>query len=402
LASQRDDWTACRSLIPDGARKKLALIDKADAAFATEESRAAYDAELLRAQAPTAKPDRDAERKANYERYCTAAQDYFGTREYDLAEVAITKALKNAPADGADLRLCLLAANVYYESGKYSLALDYQNDAIVQNPDDVTQYLRKYEIVCRLRKSDAKDRRGTLEQREVILRVAISKAEKSCDHESLAKGCSHLSHLLFSNNRSSNEKEAAELARRALVIDSTLEGANHVFNTLKEEESARRVAVIRRLSEDAGFKVLHLDETNHRALVITEDCIAKMPYHEPGGEVIWEACTLRRWLNNEFYDSLPPQVKSLIIEVTSQNNAGGPTQDKVFLLSVDEANKYFENADDRRANYEGSAYYWWLRSRGSGGASRAAGVDLYGDVDVNGGNVDASYCAVRPALWVSL
>jgi hypothetical protein len=244
-------------------------------------------------------------------------------------------------------------------------------------------------------------------------------------------------------------------APQILDIDKSIKSANYVLDTLEqeridaerrkaeeeqrrkeeeerkrlaeerrraEEEEVRRIAAIKKPFEDAGFKVLHLDEENHRVLVITKDCVAKMPYHKSGGDVTWETCTLRQWLNNEFYENLPPQIKSLVIEVTNKNGAGNATQDRVFLLSFfREAFTYFESNDDRIAQYQSSACYWWLRSQGLMGTNYAAcvfpdgsaeGIDSSdsildsirdgSDISVAINRLNCRNLGVRPALWLNL
>jgi tetratricopeptide (TPR) repeat protein len=417
LTKQRADWTARSVALPDEAARMLALIDEADAAFASDESRAAYDAELARSNAPTVEPDRDAERKADYEKFCRVAREYFDSAEYDLAELAINNALRNAPAKGADLELCLLASNTFYLLGKYDQSLNYQNQAIVLDPDDAALYVRKYEIAFDLGKSAPDDRRGTTEALVNILKVAIKKAEQSNEQQSLAQACSYLAWLFFTRMRNpQTTEEARQLATRAVAIDSDLEGARYVLDVLERERIAEeaeraeqaRIAAIKKSFEDAGFKVLHLDEANRRALVITKDCIAKMPYHQPGGAITWEGCTLRRWLNNEYYHSLPQHIRARVIEVINQNpnnpnygTAGGnATRDRVFLLRIDEAKRYFSGNSDRIAKYQGARMWWWLRSPGYC-ADYAANVHTGSLVDVIG-NYVGNGGGVRSALWLNL
>ncbi|MCL1799493.1 MAG: DUF6273 domain-containing protein [Eggerthellaceae bacterium] len=134
-----------------------------------------------------------------------------------------------------------------------------------------------------------------------------------------------------------------------------------------------------------------------------------MPYHESGGNITWADCTLRSWLHHNFYKSLPEQIKSRVAEVVNQNQnnaeygtAGGkPTKDKVFLLSLDEVNKYFSSGQERIAKYEGSDFWWWLRSPG-GYAGHAALVIGGGGVYASGYDVDYDSGGVRPALWLNL
>ena len=81
-------------------------------------------------------------------------------------------------------------------------------------------------------------------------------------------------------------------------------------------------------------------------------------YNQPVGkklnDVTWETCALREWLNGEFYNTafeIKEQDKILTTTVAAENNevsgvkAGKDTEDKVYLLSVNEARKYFENDD---------------------------------------------------------
>lgn len=65
--------------------------------------------------------------------------------------------------------------------------------------------------------------------------------------------------------------------------------------------------------------------------------------------MILENCSLREWLNEEFYNSaFSNSEKEQILSVTVpadknpeyDTNSGNDTEDKIFLLSVSEAKKY--------------------------------------------------------------
>ena len=111
--------------------------------------------------------------------------------------------------------------------------------------------------------------------------------------------------------------------------------------------------------------------------------------------------------------------KAMISTVTVQahknpdysTGQGKDTQDQIFLLSIEEVNKYFGEDDIkacRPTNYavadgasgDGSCY-WWLRTMGSSQHFVAA-VDLYGDIHEKGYYLKASGIAVRPAMWIDL
>ena len=183
-----------------------------------------------------------------------------------------------------------------------------------------------------------------------------------------------------------------------------------------------------------------LDVQEDRALIITENVVEWRAYNEELVNVTWETCDLRKYLNGEFLSKFDV---SRIAEVTNPNpdnlwceSAGGnPTQDKVFLFSLEEVDKYFGNSGDylaqrrksfdeefyldddgiwvtnnhdssRIANYMGEACWWWLRSPGSGSydgcSDTAAYVTEYGSVVVTGEYIRRQHGGVRPALWLKL
>ena len=50
--------------------------------------------------------------------------------------------------------------------------------------------------------------------------------------------------------------------------------------------------------KEISWKVLNIK--NQTAFIISENIICSMPYHQPGGEITWSDCSLRKWLNNDF------------------------------------------------------------------------------------------------------
>jgi hypothetical protein len=159
-----------------------------------------------------------------------------------------------------------------------------------------------------------------------------------------------------------------------------------------------------------------------RALMISRYALEVKPYNEAYNNVTWRTSSLRKWLNNDFYnDVFSIEEKNCIAEVKNNNpknpssgtRGGLTTRDRIFLLSIDEAAEYFINDESRQC--EATAYakangayvgkneksWWWLRSSGSIG--RAAAVVLYtGYVTNLGFNVVDSSLMVRPAVWIYL
>ena len=181
------------------------------------------------------------------------------------------------------------------------------------------------------------------------------------------------------------------------------------------------------VKEDIEWIVLAKE--NGRALLISKYALDGKAYNTSCTNVTWEICTLRKWLNNDFINSaFTTYEKTMIstVTVSADKNPkyrtypGDTTTDKVFLLSITEAEKYFtsDNArkcaptayakaqgawasdDDKTASGEATCQ-WWLRSPGYTQDS-AAFVNFVGDVNEGGHYVINDHVAVRPALWIDL
>ena len=160
---------------------------------------------------------------------------------------------------------------------------------------------------------------------------------------------------------------------------------------------------------------------NGMALLITDKLIDYVKYFPAIANITWRTCTLRNWMNNDFLDeafSLSEQEKIMTVTNPNPNNPKygtigcKPTQDKIFALSINEAEAYFRNDDDRKAyttdyahsqgyDYKDRSEYWWLRSPGDG-RDYAASVDDNGSINQSGSVVDCISVAVRPACWLNL
>ena len=193
-----------------------------------------------------------------------------------------------------------------------------------------------------------------------------------------------------------------------------------------------------------GYEWRVLDVQNNRALIITENIIEIRPYNEQSANVTWETSSLRRYLNGEFLQKFTGEDQRRIAETRIVNNdnlwygtnGGSNTIDKVFLLSLEEVDRYFGNSgdyenrrrksgrirddgtieifsddngvafsnandSDRIARYNDNPWLWWLRSPGLD-SYFAAIVYNDGDVLVDGGGANSGNGGVRPALWLNL
>ena len=124
----------------------------------------------------------------------------------------------------------------------------------------------------------------------------------------------------------------------------------------------------------------------------------------------------QRWLNNDFLNkafTAEERKRIITTTVTADKNPEYPTDpgrntsDRIFLLSIKEANEYFKFRDQRKAEItpyaksQGASGWWWLRSPGLD-ASCAAYVHDIGGVSTRGITVHYVKVAVRPALWIQI
>ena len=158
-----------------------------------------------------------------------------------------------------------------------------------------------------------------------------------------------------------------------------------------------------------------LDVKDGKALLISKYGLDCQPYNTTYTNVTWETCTLRNWLNTTFYTTAfntNQQSKIISTRLTNADNpfygteGGNNTTDKVFLLSIDEAEQYFSSDTARivtATEYARGprASDWWLRSPGYYSLN-AAYVDYDGSVYSNSIVVYFDAIAVRPALWINL
>ena len=192
--------------------------------------------------------------------------------------------------------------------------------------------------------------------------------------------------------------------------------------------------------EMGGYNWKVLDNQKEKVLLLSNSVLSLNQYNNCKQNIEWENCTLRHYLNDEFFSTLDIVFKSLIEEshITNDNNqwcktcGGMVTDDKVFLLSLEEVVYYFGDSGDLRnrptirrydkevgywdcgvgyiddkfnsariaKNEEGVSYFWWLRSPGCDRNS-ASYVDKDGKISVVGSYVNLPF-GVRPALWLRI
>ena len=179
-----------------------------------------------------------------------------------------------------------------------------------------------------------------------------------------------------------------------------------------------------------------LDVQDGKSLLLSRYGLDAKLYNTEYGDITWEECSLRAWLNNDFLKSAFTPTEQSAILLTAVDNSksqgysdwstggGNNTQDHLFLLSYAEANKYLDvtrgdgnntksrvapttyakaqgaNTSDNNKTADGEAAgWWWLRSPGRG-QDFAARVFTDGSLDYY--RVDYGSVIVRPAFWLNL
>ena len=140
-------------------------------------------------------------------------------------------------------------------------------------------------------------------------------------------------------------------------------------------------------NEPTPIEWIVLELAGNTAKLITRNGVEIEPYNQDQCfGVTWENCTLRKWLNTEFLQrAFSKEEQARIEEVTVKADKnprytgvypGHDTKDKVFLLSLVEAKKYFKTNEDRKcvptrlAVCSGAwlsnigTCIWWLRTPG--------------------------------------
>lgn len=179
---------------------------------------------------------------------------------------------------------------------------------------------------------------------------------------------------------------------------------------------------------------LVLDVKDDKALLISKYALDYQQWHPrtmaaaTKATVNWNICSLREWLNDSFYNTAFSSEEQERIITTVQENlpavftadfrffGGGSAEDKAFVLSKNEVNRYFSSNSARQckptkyAEAQGAFSHpqsgttnWWLRTVGGQffHVDCAAVVNLIGEVSSEGLPFDLGL-AVRPAIWIDL
>ncbi|SFP61895.1 hypothetical protein SAMN02910344_01882 [Ruminobacter amylophilus] len=213
-------------------------------------------------------------------------------------------------------------------------------------------------------------------------------------------------------------KNTDKAAASKTAVPELKKGDYFKFGSYYQENSIKKTPIEWLVLKKPGTKVLLISRYGL-------DC---KQYHHEKGDITWENCDLRKWLNGEFLKNAftaTEQKKIAVTKLMNDNNSkygtfgGNSTEDRVFCLSTAEADSLFKDNESRKCvptpyalgngcwkssenliNGRGCCY-WWLRSPGRY-RLLVAGVSTDGSLLLDGGGVCGGNIAVRPALWVNL
>ena len=268
----------------------------------------------------------------------------------------------------------------------------------------------------------------------------------------------HISAIVsyFSEDYGMSETNAAGavrvLAFGAGIAEEVLDGLTKTADIEAEKPKKPKSQYIGSIRSFGGYNWRVLDIQGKQALLLSDLILEKRAYHNKQEDITWEDCSLRYYLNNDFYNKFTTADRNKIAEKTINNNdnpwfgvsSGNNTSDKIFLLSIEEAVKYLGDGNMTRPKMTkeekkfwdgcksrkllkqhgypdqsmgidwngnknriakdttGKALWWWLRSSGFC-TGVAACVYTDGYIDMIGDSVfKPGDGGVRPALWLNM
>ena len=265
----------------------------------------------------------------------------------------------------------------------YALLEELGNNKAIES----SKYDRAMELLEKENYEDAYELLEELGKADVITSSKYDRAMKLIDEKSYINAFTLLNGLNYKD--SEKKLEEIKVPYEKEIISKADVGTSITFGTYEKED----------------IEWIVLEKEENKALLISRYVLARLPYNDSkrSVDVTWETCSLRKWLNEIFLKNAFTDAEQESIQLTTitadknpdyATNPGNNTMDKVFLLSIAEAEKYFTT------NILSIGDVWWLRSPGIM-QTYAASVDNHGRA-ITTGNPANHYSDVRPTLWVNL
>ena len=218
------------------------------------------------------------------------------------------------------------------------------------------------------------------------------------------------------------EQETRVITQKVGILQAYIENKDEIsYGYYKQDRNKEELPI--------KWKVLSKDE--EKMFLISEKGLDCKPYSERGKNATWEYSSLRRWLNETFLNDAFYKEQQLYISetvITNEDNkkystsGGGDTKDRIFLLSIAEAEAYFLDDEARKCaptqysishgaevrniasekTKDGEATgWWWLRTPG-GSSENTAFVHPNGSIFPAGSVSYDGNRSARPAFYLDL
>ena len=172
--------------------------------------------------------------------------------------------------------------------------------------------------------------------------------------------------LVFQKEQEKKQEEKAESAKIGDIIS---------FGHYELDNNKR--------NGNESIEWIILDIQDGQATCISRYGLEAKPFNTKMTPVSWDTCTLRKWLNEDFLYtafSAEEQDKLVTVTVTADENAeyhtdpGNDSQDRVFIPSAVDVQKYFLTDEERKCQTSKTAEIhggwvsldgycnWWLRT----------------------------------------
>ena len=318
---------------------------------------------------------------------------------------------------------CLDNAETCRKDTLYNSACFNMTGNIIRNYESA---IRKFETISGWKDADeqiriCQEKIDEIKEKEEKSRIASEKASKMC-----VKILSIIAAIVCVCNvfllvRQEVVKQQ-KISEKTEFLKSVEVGDTVTFGTYEQDDN------ISNGKEDIEWLVLAKEE--NKIFVISDKALDCKLYDTSYTSVTWETCSLRAWLNNDFFNTAFDAAEKKMImntKVSADKNPeydtdpGNETTDKLFLLSISEVTEYFDDDESRKcvptayAKARGAytsnrnktvsgeeTCWWWLRSPGDI-QSTVAFINYDGSVYKFGSSAYRNYDdAVRPAMWITI
>lgn len=228
---------------------------------------------------------------------------------------------------------------------------------------------------------------------------------------------------MLDNNANSEEQNVQqEEEKQEILLDVGIKKSEAVVG----KEVTFGSYVQKTWGEPGEIEWIIVSVSNGKAFLVSKYILDYKPYNEKYEDITWAECSIREWLNNDFYKTAFTEAERNFIQLSTLENKaqtgslaegvdGKVTNDYVFLLSCSEIYKYLkDNRVTEPTDYAAEVFLkgnrnemyinqWFTRTTGRTQSS-VAEVHADGSVStVNGGGMSVAVeSGIRPAIWVEL